>query len=139
MLSERSIPKKTPLTQPFFDAAASGTLCVQRCSSCGHRWFPPTTQCGACLSTNFGWEPVSGRARVWSWVVMHQPYLPAFKDETPYPVVLVQLEEGPFMMSGVTRDTVEKLACDLPVQATFELFGEGTPMPLFRAVEEAVV
>jgi uncharacterized OB-fold protein len=79
----------------FWEGCARGELRVQRCAACGHRQFPPRQQCPACASFDLGWEVVSGRGTVWSFVVPHPPLLPAYAERAPYNVIVVALEEDP--------------------------------------------
>lgn len=135
MRSEHPVPAITPAAQQQFDFAAEGVLAVQRCEDCGALFFPPSTNCPQCLSTSLVWQPVSGRGRVWSWIVMHQPYLPSFQDEIPYVVAMIDLDEGPSLMSTLVDIPRDKIAVDLPVQVRFEPFGtEGRPLPVFAPV-----
>lgn len=135
MRSERTVPAVTPISQPFFDAAREGTLVLQSCENCGGLWFPPTTNCPTCLSDAVMWKPVSGKGRIWSWIRMHQPYMSAFKDEIPYVVAFIELEEGPTLVSGLSGFDDAQIACDVPVEVTFEELGpDATPMPFFKPV-----
>lgn len=79
----------------FWEGCRSHELRVQRCDECGHRQFPPRQMCPACQSTSLGWEAMSGRGRVWSFVVPHPPLLPAYGDLSPYNVIVVELDEDP--------------------------------------------
>lgn len=135
MRSEHPVPAITPVTEQQFAFAEEGVLAVQRCADCQALFFPPSTNCPTCLSTNLLWEAVSGKGRVWSWIVMHQPYLPGFKDEIPYLVASVILDEGPMLMSTLVDIEVGDIAIDLPVQVRFEPFGaDARPMPVFVPV-----
>lgn len=79
----------------FWRWCAAGELRVQRCSGCGRRRFPPRPLCPSCHSFDHEWEPLSGRGRVWSFVVAHPPLLPAYGEQAPYAVVVVELDEDP--------------------------------------------
>ncbi len=79
--------------KPFWQASARGELCVQSCGSCGHSRFPPRPMCPDCQSTETKWRELSGRGKIWSFVLVHPPVLPAYADVAPYPVVVVELEE----------------------------------------------
>jgi uncharacterized protein len=79
----------------FWAAARRGELVVQACGACGHRTFPPRPMCPRCRSVERVWETVSGRARIWTWVVAHPPLLPVFQPMAPYAVVVVALDEDP--------------------------------------------
>lgn len=84
-----------PIDAPYWQAALRGELVVQRCTGCGRLRFPPRPMCPWCQSMKAEWEKMSGRGRVWSYVVPHPPLLPAFERLSPYNVVLVALEEDP--------------------------------------------
>jgi uncharacterized protein len=77
----------------FWAGCARGELLVQACGQCGRWRFPPRPMCPHCQSILVEWVPVSGRARVWSFVVPHPPLLPAYAALAPYNVIVVALEE----------------------------------------------
>ena len=130
----KPLPRLTKLNRPYFEGAKQGELRLQLCGACGHRWFPPSSTCPKCLSPDYRWEAVSGRGRVWSWIVMHQQYFPSFKDDLPYNVAFIKLDEGPFMMSTLVGVPKEAIRCDLPVQVTFEDATDEIAIPKFRPV-----
>jgi uncharacterized OB-fold protein len=78
---------------PYWAAAREGRLSLQRCSGCGAYRWPARAVCNRCHSFESAWSDMSGQASVASWVVNHQIFSPAFKDETPYVVVTVRLRE----------------------------------------------
>ncbi|MEV3968085.1 OB-fold domain-containing protein [Streptomyces sp. NPDC050698] len=80
---------------PFWDYAAQGELRVQACAACGELRFPPRPCCPHCQSFASEWRPVSGRGRIWSYVVAHPPLLPDYAAHAPYNVVVVELDEAP--------------------------------------------
>jgi len=80
---------------PFWAGTARGELLVQACGSCGRWRFPPRPMCPHCRSIETRWEPASGRATIWSYVVPHPPLLPAYSELAPYNVIVVALDEDP--------------------------------------------
>ncbi|MFJ7177994.1 Zn-ribbon domain-containing OB-fold protein [Streptomyces massasporeus] len=80
---------------PFWEYAARGELRVQACTACGELRFPPRPCCPHCQSFDSEWRAVSGRGRVWSYVVAHPPLLPDYAAQAPYNVVVVELDEAP--------------------------------------------
>lgn len=107
---------------------------MQRCADCGHWRFPPRPMCPACRSFADEWVRVSGRGHVYSWVVCHPPVLPAFRERTPYAVVLVELAEDPGLrIIGNWRGPgAEAIRIGLPVEVIFEEAGEGITLPQWR-------
>lgn len=94
MISQRPLPEITPLTQPFWDAAKLHELVVQRRDDCGTYRLPPAIGYYACSSLRSSWVRVSGRATLYTWTVAYPPLLPYFEERGPWPVAVVQLEEG---------------------------------------------
>ena len=78
---------------PYWAAAREGRLELQRCAECDTWRFPARAICNRCHSFDSSWQPVSGRGRIVSWIVTHQPFSPAFADRTPYVLASVALDE----------------------------------------------
>ncbi|MFE9443122.1 Zn-ribbon domain-containing OB-fold protein [Streptomyces sp. NPDC006602] len=89
----------TPVTDPdgapFWEYAARGELRIQACADCGELRFPPRPCCPHCQSFASEWRAMSGRGRVWSYVVPHPPLLPDYAALAPYNVIVVELYEAP--------------------------------------------
>src|ERR1700752_292962 len=81
--------------KPFWEGTARGELRVQKCSACGRMRIPPRPMCPACRSIANEWVPLSGKGRVWSYVIPHPPLLPAYMEFAPYNVITGELEEDP--------------------------------------------
>jgi uncharacterized OB-fold protein len=84
-----------PDAADFWESCARGELRVQTCASCGRRRMPPRPMCPWCRSFDVRWHAMSGRATVWSVVIPHPPLLPAYGDQAPYNVVVVELDDDP--------------------------------------------
>jgi uncharacterized OB-fold protein len=85
----------------YWSALERGTLRFQRCSACRSAWLPPKPECPNCLGSAWTWETASGRGRVVASTVFHRAYHPAFESAVPYSVSLVELEEGPRLLTNV--------------------------------------
>jgi uncharacterized OB-fold protein len=125
------LPAVDELSRPFWDGCADGELRLQRCDRCGELRYPIATICPVCLSTDATWERVSGRGRVFSFAVFHQVYNPAWADRVPYVVAIVQLDEGPRLISNVVQAPPEDVRVDAPVDVVFET-EDGVAIPRFR-------
>ncbi len=121
-MTEFPQPDITDTNRPFWEGLAAGRLLIQACGN-GHRWMPARDFCPQCLSSAVSFVPASGRARLVSWVIYRTAFHDAFKDRLPYNVSLVELEEGPRMMSNVLCDA-EGLSADLPLDLVIEREGE---------------
>lgn len=132
MIAARPLPEITPLTEPFWAAAREGRVALQRCDACAAYRFPPQVACGQCGSRNATWTQVSGRATLWSWTVGYPPLLPYFAERAPWPVAVVQLEEGPRLATNLVDVPVEEYEVGLPVEAAFEPIDDEVTLVVFR-------
>ena len=110
-----------PVTAPFWAAAAEGVLAVPRCASCDRWCWYPKDACPACGSTDLPWTPTSGRGTLFSWVVVHHPFLPAFADQVPFVTALVALDDDPAVRIATrfVDASPDVLRIDRPVEVTF--------------------
>jgi uncharacterized OB-fold protein len=119
----------------YWDATDAGELHLQECGGCGTWRFPPTKVCPACMSTDYTWKGSTGRGVLWSWIRMHRQYFAAFEDKLPYNVAMIQLDDGPRLISTIVKQDEDRLKCDARVEVTFRKEGEFT-LPEFRIVDE---
>ncbi|MET8680105.1 OB-fold domain-containing protein [Streptomyces sp. NPDC004647] len=82
---------------PFWEYASRGELRVQACADCERLRFPPRPCCPHCQSFESEWRRMSGRGRIWSYVVAHPPLLPAYAAQAPYNAIVVELAEDPLI------------------------------------------
>lgn len=127
----RAVPEPTPETQHYWDGARRGELRLQRCDRCAHAYFPPRPFCPECGSREISVFRASGRGRLYSYVINHMK-APGF--EPPYAIAVVELEEGPRMMSNILGcpQTPEALVLDMALEVTFETLTEDIALPQFR-------
>ncbi len=133
MAYHKPLPKIDGLNRPFWAAAGDGKLVVQACSRCNDVHMPPTPVCPACLSDEQEWRPASGRGRLESWIVFHRAYWDGFKDELPYSVCLVRLEEGPLLVSNLVG-SAEGVKLGALVRVVFRPATAEVTLPVFELV-----
>jgi hypothetical protein len=119
-----------PEAEPFWRACAEGRLTIQRCLACGERFFFPRAFCPACSGDRLEWIECSGRATLYSFTVVHRQAVPDVPP--PYVLALVDLEEGPRMMTHVVDADPSALELGAALEVTFRGPIGGRPMPLFR-------
>jgi uncharacterized protein len=125
-------------TRPYWEGARQGQLVIQRCAKCGtFRWYPRPT-CHACWSLDAEWASVSGRGTVYSYVVIHHAFSPAFRDDLPYIVVIVQLPEGVRVPATLKECAPEDVRIDQPVEVRFERVTDEVTLPYFVPSNQAV-
>lgn len=123
-----------PFARPFWEHAKREELTIQRCDACGHRHFPPGALCPACLSDRQSQEVVSGKGTLLAWVRFHQVYWEGFRDEVPYDTCLVELDEGPVMITTLVGDIPGNLHAGARVEVVFDAITDNVTLPRFRLV-----
>ncbi len=103
---------------------------LQCCSSCQSFLYPPGPICSICLNENLEWKPISGRAKIISWVVFHRSYLPSYP--APYNVITVRLEEGPLFISNLEGKTPVESWIGVDVDLIYTEMDESQFLPRFK-------
>ena len=126
----RPVPVATPETRHFWDGTAVGELRLQRCRGCRSAYFPPQPFCPRCWSADVDVIRSSGRGSLYSYVISHRA-APGFTP--PYVIGVVELEEGPRLLTNIVDVPPEpdQLPLDLPVEVVYETVGDMT-LPHFR-------
>ncbi len=104
----------------FYAWCARGELRLRRCNACREWCHVPRVTCPNCASTDWAWERVKGTGRLYTWTVVHRAMHPAFMGDVPYAVVVVELDEGPRLVSGIVDCPLEALEMEMPVEVVFE-------------------
>ena len=88
-------------TQPFWDGTKEGRFLVRHCLECGEYHFYPRPFCPKCWSERVEWVEASGRAVLYTYSIVVSNDLPPFNERVPYVAAVVDLEEGPRVMTNV--------------------------------------
>jgi uncharacterized OB-fold protein len=139
VVAAKPVPVPDEQSAPFFAAAVEGTLLLRRCRACT-RFMSPTAgigapvrpRCVACFSGDVEWAPSSGRAALYSFVIMHQLYDEAFAAEVPYNIALVETEEGVLLTSQVVGCANGELEIGMALDVVFERMSETVAVPKWR-------
>ena len=129
---KKPLPVISAVNRPYWEAAKEHRLRLQRCPRCDKSWYPFGPLCPECWSRDYEWAELSGRGKVTSWVVFHQIYFEAFRDESPYPVIQVELEEGPRLLSNLVGVKNEDIYIGMPVEVVFDDVTDEVTLPKFR-------
>lgn len=119
----------------FWEGAKQEELRIQQCNGCGTLHHPPRPMCNECLATDMGHRVVSGRGVVYSWIKPVHPPMPMFDEGMV--VALVNLDEGPRIMSNIREIEFADITQGMPVEVFFERVQGGHKVPQFRPVKSA--
>lgn len=125
-------PQPTPDTQFYWDMAAKNQLWISRCVATGRCFFPPQGFSPFVVGGDVEWVRASGNATLYSYTITHRA-LPGFESDVPYAVAVVQLEEGPRMMTNIVgiENSPEHLILDMPLTVDFDDRTDAV-VPVFR-------
>jgi uncharacterized OB-fold protein len=119
-------------SQPYWDALVDGKLLVKQCLDCGRHHFYPRPFCPHCWSDAVEWREATGRGRVYTYSTVYVNDLPPFGPEVPYVAAIVELEEGPRVMTRLVDCTKDDITIDMPVVLDVEQFDAEHNMAVFR-------
>jgi uncharacterized OB-fold protein len=132
-MSADTLSVPTPETAYFWNGCAERELRLQRCSRCEAYFFYPRPACPTCgLDDQVSWHRASGRATLHSYVISHLP-APGFEAGKPLVIAVVELVEGPRMMTNIVgiEPDPDQLVLDMPLVVDFEERASGV-VPVFR-------
>jgi uncharacterized protein len=131
----RKLPQLTRETEAFWTGGKDGQLLIQRCTQCGLYQHPPLPICSACRTETVGPQAVSGKGKVKTYTVNHQPWLPGLDD--PFVFAAVELEEQPelYVFSNILAPP-EAVRSGMRVKVCFE-HHEDVWLPMFEPDEES--
>jgi hypothetical protein len=129
----KPVPVPDDTSAFYWQAAQDGRLVIQRCDSCRSWYYPPTIGCPGCRSEALVPTDVSGRGTVYTFTIVRQAFDPAFADDVPYVVALVELEEAPGlrMLTTITGVEPQEVRVGMQVAVAFE-GRDGAVIPVFE-------
>jgi uncharacterized OB-fold protein len=118
-----------PTTAPFWEAAERRELLIQRCSACGTHQFYPRPFCLSCGGGDVEWAPAAGTGTVHAATTVHMRVLPDL--EPPYVVALVELDEGPRLVTNLVEPAP---AIGDRVAVVWRERADAPPLPVFASI-----
>lgn len=134
-LQSRPKPVVDNWNQPFWEACGEGRLVLQRCAETGQCFFPPAPVSPFTGRPEWEWIIASGKGELWSFVVFYQSYFPEMKDELPYPVAMVKLDEGPYLLTNLDGMKADDAKIGMRLSVRFPGGPEGFVLPQFGREE----
>ncbi len=125
------LPDRAGPVAQFWEGIQQGRLLLQRCKSCGHRWHPMADICERCLSTETEWCDSQGAGTLFSYTVVHHAVHPAVAAWIPYTLILVQLDEGPRILSTLSPDQAGPVVIGSRMKLGFKRLSAQFQIPVF--------
>jgi uncharacterized protein len=120
-----------PEAAAYWDGLETGELRIQRCQRCSCTFFYARRACPVCWSEDVRWLAASGKAALYSYIINHQP-APDWDGEVPYIVAIVELAEGPRLMTNIVGVPPDPAYLDLDMPLTVQFASrDGQTLPMF--------
>jgi uncharacterized protein len=132
------LPTPDNATQEFWSGTHEGRLRIKRCNACRRAHFYPRPFCPYCWSEDVVWEDASGRGSLYTYSIVYQNDLPPFPERVPYVAAVVELEEGPRMMTNVVDCPFDQLRVGMELEVTYRQETEEITLPVFRPLAPPV-
>ena len=126
------LPTPDRETQPFWDACRERRFLLRHCNACGRDHYYPRPFCPTCWSDDVSWRDASGRATLYTYSVVRQNDLPPFPERVPYVAAIVELAEGPRVMTNVEGVDHDDLAIGMELEVDFRAVTDDVTIPVFR-------
>jgi uncharacterized OB-fold protein len=131
---KKPLPRVDEESRGWWEALQRHELYFQRCRDCGTKRLPPRAVCPVCLSSATEWVRASGRGSVHSFTVTHQNQAPGFREDLPYVLAIVELEEGPRLMTNIVECAPDTVRIGTSVEVVFDDVTPEVTLPKFRPV-----
>ena len=120
-------------TAPFWDGCKHGQFLLRHCNACGHDFHYPRPFCPRCWDDDVSWREASGRGTLYTYSIVHVNDLPPFGERVPYVAAIVELEEGPRVMTNIEGVPFDELRAEMPVTVEYKAISDDVTIPVFRA------
>jgi len=85
-----------------------------------------------CHAAEIEWLPVSGRGHLYSYTVVYHATHAAMADKVPYIAALIELDEGPRVLTNLRNCAEEDARVGMPVRLIFEPLTDDITLPQFE-------
>ena len=123
---------------PFWQGTKQHKLLVQKCKNCGAQYFA-ASYCIECdvgftspWAENMEWVEASGKGKVFTFTIVHRVYNPAFKDDVPHNIAIIELDEGPLMFGNIVECKNEDIKVGMPVEVVFDDVNDILTLPRWK-------
>ena len=130
----KQLPEILEREKPYWDAAKKHQYMAYRCNSCG-TFYSKVMNCISCDKPDMSWVKVSGKGQVYTYCIYRMAYHPGFKDEIPYNVSWIKLDEGPLVLSNVVGCKNEEIYIGMPVEVIYDDITPEVTLPKFKPVK----
>jgi len=131
----KPLPRIDAESKGFWEACQRHELYVQKCRACGALRYYPRALCPTCLSDDAEWVLSSGRGTVYTYTVTHQNQAAGFREQLPYVMAYVELEEGVRLLTNIVECAPADVQIGMPVEVSFDDVTPEASLPKFKPTQ----
>jgi hypothetical protein len=139
-MARADIPTIDSSSAPYWEAAREGRLLIAECAACGKVHHYPRPFCPHCWSEDVRPVQANGTGTLYTYSTVYVNDLAPFAGRLPYVAAIVELDEGPRMMTTIEGVAPEKLRVSMSVTVVFRPVDDADPdspyMTVFTPSEE---
>jgi hypothetical protein len=139
-VARADIPIIDSASAPYWDGARQGRLLIAECGACGKVHHYPRPFCPHCWSDDVRPVQASGTGMLYTYSTVYVNDLPPFSDRLPYVAAIVELAEGPRVMTTIEGAVPDGLQVGMAVTASFRAVDADDPdspyLTVFTPTEE---
>lgn len=128
-------PNIEAVAAPFYEGMALQRVMIQQCETCSTYLPPAQVVCDHCGGDTLNWIEVSGLGKIYSYVVYHRSFHPAFNEQVPYTVALIELNEGPRLQAQFINGE-EHCYVGMPVEPTYKIINDEHTLLCYKCLED---
>jgi uncharacterized OB-fold protein len=126
------LPNADLETQEFWDGCKNHTFLLKHCNACSRDHYYPRPFCPFCWSDDVAWKQAAGRGTLYTYSVVPVNDLPPFNERVPYVAAIVELDEGPRVMTNVEGVPHDELRIGMPLVVDYKPISDDVTIPIFR-------
>ena len=130
------LPSPDLETQEFWDGCRDGRFLLKHCNACGADHFYPRPFCPTCWSDDVEWREASGRATLYTYSIVRQNDLPPFNERVPYVAAIIELAEGPRVMTNIEGCAFDDLEIGMDLTVEYKPIADDVTIAVFRPAAE---
>lgn len=132
---KKPLPKPLKWSKPFWEGAKKHKLLLKKCKNCGHIDHPPYLFCTECMHEECEWVEASGKAKIYTLTTTMLGAPVPFWNDMPYTIAMVDLVEGPRMLTQIVEANPKDIKIGMEVEVVFDDITEEITLPKFRPVK----
>lgn len=128
----KPLPVSTEWSRPFWEGARQHKLLLKKCARCGHIDHPPYLFCTECMAEEHEWIEASGKGTLYSYAVNTFGVPFPFWDDMPYVLAIIDLDEGPRVISNIVECDLERLENQMKLEVVFDDVSPEVTLPKWK-------